>query len=382
MIRGGAQENTLLSVIGQQAQGHQLLLITGPTLGPEGTLIPDAKDAGIDFVEIPELVRAVDPALDVRAYRALRKAIRNFKPDVVHTHSSKAGIIGRLAASHEKVPFICHTIHGLPFHPYQGRFINALYIIAERLAARYCHRIISVCDTMTEKALAAGIGKSEMFCTVYSGMKTDIFLNPDHDYRQQFRNSHNIKSSEIIIGKVARLFELKGHDYLLEAFARIKDQFPNVRLMFVGDGIWRARLERKANHLGLSGRIVWTGLLHPEQVPEAVSAMDLLVHCSMREGLARVLPQALLAGKPVISFDIDGAKEIVINNQTGWLIPPEDINALQQAITEALNDPAKAKIYSQNGREFCRRKFDYRTMNEDLLQIYREGLAKNNGAGK
>ena len=373
LVRGGAQENTLLSVIGQQQAGHEVRLLCGPTLGPEGSLVPDALAAGVDYAEIPDLIRAVNPLRDLRAYRQLRRAIRDYRPEVVHTHSSKAGVFGRLAAWHERVPFITHTIHGLPFHPYQSRAKNLLYVLAEKLAARNCHRIISVCDTMSRKAVEAGIAAPEKFCTVYSGMETDIFLNPPQP-REFYRAQFGIAPGEIIIGKVARLFELKGHEELFAAFARIKDDFPQARLMLVGDGAWRGRLAERARALGIAERIIWTGLLHPQEVPQALHAMDILAHCSLREGLARVLPQALLCGRAVISYDIDGAGEVVIDGQTGWLLPPQDIDALERALREAIGDPTEAAARAARGRELWRARFAHRLMCRQLLDIYAKGL--------
>lgn len=373
LVRGGAQENTLLSVIGQQQAGHEVRLLCGPTLGPEGSLVTDALAAGVDYVETPDLIRAVNPLRDLRAYRELRRAIRDYRPEVVHTHSSKAGVLGRLAAWHERVPFVTHTIHGLPFHPYQSRAKNLLYVLAEKLAARNCHRMISVCDTMSRKAVEAGIAAPEKFCTVYSGMETEIFLAPPQS-REFYRAQFGIAPGEIIIGKVARLFELKGHEDLFAAFAQIKDEFPQARLMLVGDGAWRERLEERARALGIAERIIWTGLLHPQEVPQALHAIDILAHCSLREGLARVLPQALLCGRAVISYGIDGAGEVVIDGQTGWLLPPQDIAALTRALREAISDPVEAAARAARGRELCRERFDHRRMCAQLLDIYAKGL--------
>lgn len=375
LIRGGAQENTLLSVIGQREAGHAVRLLVGPTLGPEGSLVPDALAADVDYQETPDLIRSVSPLTDLRAYIALRRTIREYHPDVVHTHSSKAGILGRLAAWHERVPFVTHTIHGLPFHPYQNPLVRQLYIQSERYAARCCHRIISVCDTMSEKAVAARVAAPEKFCTVYSGMDTEIFLSPPQP-REYYREKFGIRPEEIVLGKVARLFELKGHDDLFAAFAALKDRYPQARLLLVGDGAWKERLVAHAQALGIFERIIWTGLLHPNEVPQAIHAMDVLVHCSLREGLARVLPQALLAGVPVVSYDIDGAKEVVLPGESGWLVAPRDEAGLQRALSEALSDLPAARQLAINGREHCREIFDWRYMTRRLLNVYQDGLSE------
>jgi len=179
LILGGAQENTLLTVEGlHHRHGDDVTLITGPAEGPEGDLFDRAYRQGLKVDVMPELIRAIHPATDYRAYRRLREAIRRLRPEVVHTHSSKAGILGRAAAWKESVPAVVHTIHGLPFGPSETATKNRLYIGLERWAAKRCHAIVGVCDAMSEQALAAGVGKKDQYLTVYSGMDVDAFLHP------------------------------------------------------------------------------------------------------------------------------------------------------------------------------------------------------------
>ena len=179
LILGGAQENTLFTVEDLQHQYHdEVTLITGPAEGPEGDLLERARQRDLKVEVMSELVRPIRPWMDSRAYWKLRTSIRRLKPDIVHTHSSKAGILGRAAAWHEQVPAVVHTIHGMPFGAFESPLKNRLYITLERWAAHRCHAIVSVCDAMTQQALASGVGQSQQFQTVYSGMDTDAFLNP------------------------------------------------------------------------------------------------------------------------------------------------------------------------------------------------------------
>ncbi len=181
LIIGGAQENTLLTVEGlHHYYRDEVTLITGPAEGPEGDLFARASHLGLNVEVMAELVRPIRPRVDLRAYHNLRRAFRRLKPDVVHTHSSKAGILGRAAAWAERVPAIVHTIHGMPFGPFESPGRNRLYIALERWAGRRCHAIVSVCDAMTTQALAAGVGRPDQFLTVYSGMDADAFLTPRH----------------------------------------------------------------------------------------------------------------------------------------------------------------------------------------------------------
>ncbi len=324
LILGGAQENTLLTVDGlHHRHGEDVTLITGPAEGPEGDLFARARERDLKVELMPELVRAIRPGTDWKAYQALRRSIRRLRPDVVHTHSSKAGIVGRAAAWAERVPAVVHTIHGLPFGPSESPAKNRLYIAVERWAARRCHAIVSVCDAMTEQALASGVGRPEQYTTVYSGMDVDAFLSPPRS-REDVRRELGLADEEIAFATVARLFERKGHDDILAAAPDVLRANANVRFVFIGDGIWRERLENKAERLGVRHAIHFVGLVAPGRIPGLLEAVDAVVHPSLREGLARVLPQALLVGRPVISYDVDGAREVVLP-ETGILLPPRSI---------------------------------------------------------
>lgn len=379
MILGGAQENTLLTCRGlHENPDYDVTLATGPAIGPEGELLSQAERLGLRVVLVPQMRRAIHPWRDLAATQALRRIIRETRPHIVHTHSSKAGILGRYAARAERVPVIVHTIHGLPFHPYERPWRNALYIRLERLAAKWSDRIVSVADAMTEQAVAAGVAPREKFLTIYSGMETEAFLE-SAALRDEMRARLGFREGDFVIGKVARLFELKGHDYVLEAAARIRRAHPNARFLFVGDGILRPALEARAARLGLHDAVTFAGLVPASQVPAYISAMDALVHASLREGLARVLPQALLAGKPVVSFDADGAREVVIPGETGWLVPPKSVDGLVAALSELVGNPAAAAARAAAGRELCRQRFRWQAMAAHLDALYRELLAARGG---
>jgi glycosyltransferase involved in cell wall biosynthesis len=376
LILGGAQENTVLSCAGQVAAGHKVTLAFGPIFGPEGSLNDRAEAAGCDLVQIDSMVREINPLKDYRCYRACRELIREIKPDVVHTHSSKAGIVGRAAAWAEGVPAVVHTIHGLAFHPYQSKAKNAMYIVAERWAAKKCHAIATVCDAMATQALAAGIGQPEQYTTVYSGMEVDTFL--DHaDDRAATRAEYGIGADELVIGTVARLAELKGHDDLIDALGPDLTEREKVRLMWVGDGWWRERLEQKLADRGLKDRVVVTGMVPPSEVPRMIRAMDILVHPSYREGLARALPQALLSSIPVVSYDCDGAGEVCIDGRTGRLVKTGDTTALRQAIWWLVDHPDERTRMAAEGRALCERRFDTSVMVESLDELYRRVLDRN-----
>jgi glycosyltransferase involved in cell wall biosynthesis len=369
LIIGGAQENTLLTVQDLHHQYHDdVTLITGPAEGPEGDLFSRAATLGLKVEVMPQLVRAVRPVTDLVAYWKLRSAFRRLRPDVVHTHSSKAGIVGRAAAWHEHVPVVVHTIHGLPFGAFESSLRNRLYVALERWAAWRCHAMIGVCDAMTEQARAAGIGHSDHFSTIYSGMDADAFLNPPRP-REQVRRELGLADDEVAFATVARLFELKGHDDLVAIAPRVLQANPKVRFVWIGDGILRDRLVADLERWGIRDAFILTGLVPPERIPELLGAVDAVIHPSLREGLARVLPQALLVGRPVISYDIDGAREVVLP-ETGILLPPRDLDGLGEAVLRLATDPALRASLGREGRRRFADQFRHETMTRQIRSLY------------
>ncbi len=366
LILGGAQENTILTCEDLHQRGHEVTLVTGPALGPEGELLTRARAGGYRVVVLDDLRRAIHPLRDGRAQRALVSLLRDLRPEVMHSHSSKAGILARKAAAGAGGMKIVHTIHGLPFHPYQAWWRNRLYIALERQAARRTHAIISVCDAMTRQALAAGVGRAEQYTTIYSGMETEPFLQPAPG-AAAFRGSLHLPPDAVLVTQVSRLAELKGHEYILAAAAQIPD--PRVHFCFVGDGVLRRDVEASIARLGLGARVHLTGLLPPQRMPEVMHASDIVVHCSLREGLARAIPQAMLAARPVVSFDVDGAAEVV-DEKTGILLPPRDVAGLRRAIEMLAASADLRAALGRAGRDRCRTRFDHRTMVEQIEGLY------------
>jgi glycosyltransferase involved in cell wall biosynthesis len=378
MIIGGAQENTLYTVAGLKEYGEYACvdLITGPTTGPEGSLIADAGlKEGRDYILVPELIRAISPYKDLLALIRLYRLFRRKKYDVVHTHSSKAGIIGRLAAKMAGVKIIVHTIHGLPFHEYQPRYVNAAYVLLEKIAALMTTRIITVCRVMEEKALKKGVGRKGQFVTIYSGMDLDSFLEARRE-REKMRESLGITRDEIVIGKIARLFELKGHEYLFQAMKDIIKHDPEARILLVGDGTRREELISMAKELGIYSRVIFAGLVNPQDIPRYLSAMDILVHVSLREGLAKTLPQAMAAGIPVVSFNIDGAREVVENGENGYLVDPGDVPMLRDAILTLMKDGEFRDRLGKYGRNkvdpVFRREYMVRKIHDTYMELMKK----------
>jgi glycosyltransferase involved in cell wall biosynthesis len=374
LILGGAQENTLLTVEGLMREpGVEVLLVTGPALGPEGELFRRVREHGTPCEVIDELRREVHAGRDLKSLLKLVRIIRRFRPEVVHTHSSKAGILGRLAARLCGVPAIVHTIHGLPFHPYESRRNNLIYVLAERLASRWSTRIISVADAMTRQALQAGVGRPEQYATIYSGMDVEPF-RAVRGRRDECRDALGLAHDALVVSKIARLAPLKGHEDVIRTLPAAVEEFPTLTVLFAGDGALREELQALVRELGVEDNIRFLGLVQPELIPTILGASDAAVHASYREGLARVLPQALLAGVPVVSYEVDGAAEAVEAGRGGLLVAPGDVAGLAQALLSVLRHPERWKTLACARGDLITERFRSQTMVREILQLYRDIL--------
>jgi glycosyltransferase involved in cell wall biosynthesis len=377
LILGGAQENTLLTVVGQHRDpAFRVTLLAGIDGGPEGDLHDEARAAGVDLRLMRSLVRPIRPLTDLRCLRELTRFMREGRYDIVHTHSSKAGILGRVAARRAGVPIVVHTLHSLVFHDYQAAWKNRLYIALKRRCAPLTDVLISVNDKTTQGALAAGIGHPAQYTTIYSGMELGPFLTvrerlPVGEAKRRL----GLPAEAPVVGKIARLFPLKGHAEFLDAAAAVARQVPDVHFLLVGDGALRAELQERARVLGLAGRVVFAGLVDPTQVPDHIQAMDVVVHSSLREGIARVIPQAGAVGKPVVAFAMDGAPEVIRDGVSGFLVPPRDTDALAARVVELLRAPGKRAEFGEVGRAFAAEHFGVETMVQRIGDVYRQLLA-------
>jgi len=390
LILGGAQENTLITCKLLARRGYDVTLITGPAIGPEGELFEQTKGQGYKVIVVDRLIRAINPIYDIASYYEIKKHLRQLQPDIVHTHSAKAGIVGRFAAhslreamdeergtkeeGRKTKPKIVHTIHGLAFHPYQSNWLNKFYIAIEKAAAKRTDFFISVADAMTNQSLAADIGRPEQYVTVYSAIEEEDFLEPiSQEKIRDFRRKYGIAEDAVVFITIARLFMLKGHEYIIESAKQLSKRFANIIWLFVGDGNLAEYYKEQVRKLGLAERIRFAGLLPPSQIPLAIQSSDILVHCSLREGLARALPQAMLCGKPVVSFDVDGAREVV-NKNTGRLIEAKNVEQLTEACAELAEDENLRERLGKGGREFVKEKFAPETMVDKIEEVYNKLL--------
>jgi glycosyltransferase involved in cell wall biosynthesis len=369
LVVGGAQENTVATVLGlRQKSGVAVELISGPTAGPEGSLESEFARAPGILNRVPELVRPVHPWKDWMALRRLTEILRQTRPDIVHTHSGKAGILGRLAAKRAAVPLVLHTIHGPSFGDFQNAFSNFAFRAAEMHAAGATTHFVVVADAMKAQYLAAGIGRPEQYTKIFSGFPLEPFLAVKNN--PALRARFGLQPGDFVVGKIARLFKLKGHDDLFAVAPELVRRCPQIKFLIVGDGEWRGRFEILAKSLGLERHFIFTGLVPPAEMPPLVGIMDALVHLSLREGLPRALPQALAAAKPVVAYDCDGASEVCLDSRTGFLVQPGDLAGLKNRVLQLANDPGLCKKLGQAGTDFVCENFAVEKMVDAIYNLY------------
>jgi len=328
-------------------------------------------------VTVPTLVRPIRPLTDLRALFALVRLFRGEKYHIVHTHSSKAGILGRMAARMAGIPIVVHTLHSLVFHEYQAAWQNRLYILLKRLCAPLTDVLISVNDQTARGAIAAGVGPESKHVTIHSGIPLDPFLGiGDRMTVAEAKTRLGIPPDAPTVGKIARLFPLKGHQQFFDAAERIAAKEPRAWFILVGDGPLRPELEARATALGVRERTVFTGRVDPSDVPACIQAMDVVVHTSLREGIARVLPQAGAVGKPVVTFHLDGAPEVIVPGESGMLVPPLDVDQLADHVVALMAAPRERQRLGARGREIAERVFRLERMVERIDDVYQSLLAK------
>jgi glycosyltransferase involved in cell wall biosynthesis len=357
---GGSTENTVISVTRMPRPEFGCSLISGLTTDPPSGLAQRLSSACVPWIQLRQLRRPVNPIADCRALWQLRRAIRRMGPDIVHTHSSKAGFLGRLAARAAGVPHIVHTPHGHIFEGYFSSVTTRTFTLLERLAARWTDRIITLSDSEAQDHLGLRIGRPGQFVTIPSGVDLDTV---------GAASPVSLVPGRPVIGAVARLVPVKGLQHLIDAAPEILRRCPDVRFLLVGDGEMRPALQAQAEALGLSDRIVFTGFR--ENIPALIAGMDVLVLPSINEGMGRVLVMAMALGKPIVATRVGGVAELLGDGEAGLLVPPRDPAALAEATTALLQDATRASALAEAGRRRAPR-YSAEAMLEALAKVYRE----------
>ena len=359
---GGAQDNTLYTVELLDKEKYDISLCCNL----DGELVERAKKVeAVKLFDIPFLGREVSPYRDIRAFLSLYKLFKEEDFTIIHTHSSKAGLLARLAAVLNKTPIVIHTIHGFAFNDFMNGLKKNFFIYLEKLLAKWTDVLITVSNLNKKKIIDLNIAHENKIKNIYSGIDLSLFTNKRND---EFRKELNLENDHLLLGSVGRLSNQKDPITMIEAFGIISKPFPNAHLALVGDGELKGKILEKIDQLKLNGRIHLTG--NKNNPWSVYHSMDLFIMSSIYEGLGRSITEALSCGVPVVCTDVEGVPEIVRDNITGILVPPKDSNKLADGIIRTLNDMETAKKMAEEGRRFVNDKFDVNKMVDDIDSLY------------
>ncbi|MEM9773561.1 MAG: glycosyltransferase family 4 protein [Chloroflexota bacterium] len=372
LIIGGAQENTMLTAdyhnhLPEYANQYKVDVVSGPQTGPEGSLIDEVRNRGIELTIMPELVREVDLIKDIKAIFALRSLMMEREYDLVHTHSSKAGVLGRIAAKWAGVPHIVHTVHGWSYHEHLPPRRKQFYVALEKIGYRYGDAMIVVSPKDIDKGLAEGIGRREDYTVIRSGIELDRFGNPQVAAAET-RSQMGIPADALVIGSVTRLSEQKDPLGLIYGLAQVHQRRPSVYSVIVGDGPLRPEVEAKIADYGLADRVILTGLRR--DVPELMAAFDVFVLASLWEGLPRVLPQAMATGLPIVATRADGSAEAIEDGVNGFLIDAKRPDLVADRLIQLIDSSEMRQAFGAAGKARVPM-FGAKKMVADIDQLYK-----------
>jgi glycosyltransferase involved in cell wall biosynthesis len=339
---GGAQRNTLLTLKGLLKDGYDTELICGSG----GPLIQEARACGVPVHVIPSLIRQIDPLRDCYALLQLYRVLRARQYRIVHTHSNKAGVLGRLAAQWAGVPRIIHTFHSVPPFELNGDLRSKLYIALERYLGVATVKLICVGEILRQEILTWNIAPEEKVITIYSGI--DFLSYVPQRARLETKRLLDLEKAWPIVGCIGRLSEQKSQQHLVQSLAFLKKKYPRIQLLLVGEGDLRTLLEEQAQTLGVSSHISLLG--ERADIADLLNIFDVYAMSSRWEGVGRALTEAMYSALPIVATPVNGVKELIIHEETGLLVPPCEPRALADAIDRLSIDPDLAKRLGSNAQ--------------------------------
>jgi glycosyltransferase involved in cell wall biosynthesis len=383
---GGSAQNTLLTALNHDPQRYSVCLIKGSShesaMTEEETQLvkdrlADGRKRGIEVIYLPSLVRRISPFNDIKSFVSIFRILRKLKPDIVHTHTSKAGVLGRLAAWMARVPIIIHTPHGHVFYGHFGRSLSKIFLQMEKLLGTITHHQIALTPEECNDYLRLKVSQPNNTSVIHSGVDLHRFSKGEKQ-RTRKRKELGIPPDSLVIGYVGWLIPIKGVTYLVSAMAKVAERYPKSLLVLVGKGDDKGeeetKLKEQVENLGLADKVLFLGWR--SDVDEIMGSFDIFVLPSLNEGMGRVLVEAMAAGLPIVASRVGGIPDLVKNGKNGLLVPPEDASALEKAITVLLKDKSQRKGMGEAGEKMCR-PYSAEAMVEKIDDLYRELLKKH-----
>ncbi|HET9215526.1 MAG TPA: glycosyltransferase family 4 protein [Terriglobia bacterium] len=363
---GGAQKVTLMTLERLSRDRYDLALVTGP----EGLLVDWANRIdNLDRVWIPSLIREVRPVQDFKTLWSLLKLFRREKPVIVHTHSTKAGILGRWAARLAGVPFIFHTAHGFGFHDFQRPAVKRFYVWLERLTTKITTRLIVVSYANAEKGERNGVFKRGDWILCRDAISVKEFMQSGP--RRRMLSQWGIPPEKLVVGMIACLKPQKSPVDFVDVAARVLKEFGPVHFVLAGDGELRPQVEERIQEQGISEHFTLLGW--QRDMPEVYRNLDIVVLTSLWEGLPCVFSEAMAGDLPIVATNVDGAREAIMNGENGFLHEPHDVEGMASSVLKLLRDPDLRKAMGTRGKSRVM-EFDISTSVANLESAYRECL--------
>jgi glycosyltransferase involved in cell wall biosynthesis len=381
--KGGAAEDTLLTVLGIDKKKYVVQLFKGPTYEShmskeeQTSVLADQKKAqqeGIKVFTIPFLIRRINLIYDLLAFLTLFIFFVKEKPTLVHTHTSKAGLLGRFAAKLARVPIVVHTPHGHVFWGYFGPWKTRMFILLEKLSTRLTDRIVAVTNKEKEDYILYKIAREDKLAVINSGVDLEKIKELPFLERQKFKRELGIPEDILIVGMAGRLELVKGPEYLIEAAQYVLSEHPNVFFVFTGDGTRKPYLRQRSSELGITDKILFLGWR--KDVTRVISIYDIFVFPSLNEGMGRVLVEAMALGKPIVASDVGGIPDLVTHGKNGFLVPPQNPGQLARFIQILLENKDRREKMGSEGREIALN-FKKEIMIVSIAKLYNDLLAKN-----
>lgn len=371
-VGGPALHATLLTERLNPAR-YDSLLVAGTEDPQEGNYLRLHGRSVPGLIVLPELGREIRGWPDLRALIRLARLMRAYRPHIVHTHTAKAGTLGRVAARLVGVPVVVHTYHGHVFHGYFSPAKTRLFLAIERWLARRTDCLLTVSEAVRRNLLDLGIDTPERLRVVPLGLDLDRFLVCE-SFRGQLRAELGIDPGALLVGMVARLVPIKRHECFLRAAAEVARRHLGCQFLLVGDGECRAELERLVGQLTLNGRVRFLGWR--QDLERIYADLDLVVLTSANEGSPVSLIEAMASGRPVVATGVGGVPDLVEDGVTGFLVPPEDPSALARAIGALLANPEQRRVFGQAGRERVYPAFSAERLLGDMDRLYTELVSR------
>lgn len=371
---GGPAIHTILLSSALNAGGYEDVLVCGKTAGSEGDMLHLAKDNNVEPVLIPELGRDISFRNDVTSFLKLYSLIKKERPDIVHTHTAKAGTLGRLAAIFNGVPVRIHTFHGHVFDGYFSPFKAKLFAIIERALACFTDKIVVVSESVKDDIVSKlKIVKGYKCAVIRLGLDLGKFLESSKA-AWSFRRELGIGDDVIVVGIVGRLVPIKNHKMFLDAVHKMKSIAPSAKVKFliIGDGELKDDLKSYAAKLNLGDSVIFTGWI--KDLPRVYSSLDIVALTSLNEGTPVSIIEAMASGKPVVATDVGGVRDLIEDGGNGFLVKSNDVEDFSYKLTGLFDDKEKRERMGTSGMEFVRHIYSKERMVRDIDNLYTECL--------